>query len=424
MNRHERRRLHKIAGSRRADPFAPGKRYFRTSDGQAGSAGPGTQSYTAQNNSDAQAAVLALSQPMTQPTQQIAIPGNNVVQGTTQNIVLNNVGLQTKLVIKVTGNIAQTSAETLTKTPFGLANIFSNIQVTDLSNYQRINTSGWHIQMLASLRRQAIFGAAYQTDSPFGWGSNYDAMNGPAAVTLVKPFCIFFELPLAYHDYDLRGAVYSAVTSAQWRVQLQFNQNFVVPANSTDIILGCYQSSSNAAGSQGTLSAVAITVYQHYYDQIPVGKNGVPNVPLLSLAWNYLLQSTPQTAFVQGQDNAFPYANMRTFLSTMALFDNAGTFNAGTDVNYWGIQAANLVFLEKLDPYYAALRTRNLCGDDPPAGLYIFDHRKKPVITQQYGNMQLVGNFSTVNAGASILLGYEMLAIQSQAINAGSLATS
>jgi hypothetical protein len=66
--------------------------------------------------------------------------------------------------------------------------------------------------------------------------------------------------------------------------------------------------------------------------------------------------------------------------------------------------------------------TRNLIGDDAPKGVYIINHRKRPVATNQYGNMQFVINPSTVNAGASLLMGYEMLAIQSQAINAGSLA--
>ena len=50
-----------------------------------------------------------------------------------------------------------------------------------------------------------------------------------------------------------------------------------------------------------------------------------------------------------------------------------------------------------------------------------FDHCRKPIDTNQFGNMQLVINPSLVNANAVLFVGYEMLAVQSQAINAGSL---
>jgi len=93
-------------------------------------------------------------------------------------------------------------------------------------------------------------------------------------------------------------------------------------------------------------------------------------------------------------------------------------------VNYVGIQVANQTFLEKLDPYMAAMKARMLFNDDPPAGVYVFDHRNWPIVTNQFGNTQFVINASTVNNGASLQMFYEMLSIQAQAINAGSLAAS
>jgi len=389
---------------------------------QGGGAAQGqNMSYTQQNNDQAQAAVLALAQPMLQQVYQTTISGNNVAQGQVLNIPLNNVGLNTKLTVEVTFNIAQASAESLQRLPFGLANFFSNISLTDLSNYQRVNTSGWHLHMLACLRRQTMFGGAYLSDTPTGAGSNWVVNNAPQVVTKSVQCRMFFEIPLAYHEGDLRGAIYAQVTSATWRLQLTINPNLVVPSNSTDPTLAMYQSSQT--GNLGVISNVQIQVYQHYLDQLPMSGNTAV-VPLLSLAWNYLIQNTIGPPIVQGQDIPIPFSNYRSFLSTMAIFDNAGTLNTGSDVNYWGIQAANLVFLEKYDPYMAALRARNIMGDDPPPGMYVFDHRRKPIMTNQFGNTQLVLNASQVNAGASILLGYEMLAVQSQAINAGSLSVA
>lgn len=389
------------------------RRRFKTGGPQGGQ----QQGYSQGNNDAAQAAVLAMAQPMVQQVYQTTIAGNNAAQGQVLNIPLNNVGLNTKLTVEATFTIGQSAAETLNRTQLGLANFFSNIQLTDLSNYQRVNTSGWHLYMLACLRRQQIFAGAYLTDSPSGIGSNWVVNNGPAAITAAVKCRMFWEIPLAYHDYDLRGAIYAQVTSATWRLQLSINPVAIAGSAVTDATLSMYQAT---AGGTGILSAVQIQVYQHYLDQLPMNGNTAV-VPLISLAWNYLIQNTIGPALVQGQDNQISYSNYRTFLSTIALFDNAGTLNTGSDVTYWGIQAANLVFLEKYDPFFAAARCRMLIGDDAPAGMYIFDHRRKPIMTNQFGNTQLVLNPSTVNAGATVLLAYEMLAVQSQAINAGSL---
>ncbi len=108
----------------------------------------------------------------------------------------------------------------------------------------------------------------------------------------------------------------------------------------------------------------------------------------------------------------------------MAIYDNAGVFNKGTDVNYVGIQVANQTFLEKLDPYMATLKSRLILGDDPPPGMYIFDHRRWPIVTNQFGNTQFVINANAVTAGASLQMFYEMLSVQAQAINSGSLASN
>lgn len=381
--------------------------------------------YTQDNNDAAQRAVLQIAQPMIQQVNLTSIPGNNVAQGQVLNIPLQNVGLNTKITIEVQGTIAATAAETLVKTAWSLSNFFSNIQLTDLSNYQRINTSGLHLFALACLKAKGPYGAAYMTDSPVAMGSNFRVNFSPASVTGAINFRMFFELPLAYHEFDLRGAIYAAVTSAQWRVQLTINPALVAPANSADTLNSSFQSTSSAAGSQGTLSNVVIKIYQHYLDQLPRNqKTGAPIVPLISLAWDYLIQSTTVPNVAAGADFPVQYANFRTFLSTIAIYDNAGTLNAGTDVNYFGIQVANQVFLQQLDPFMMSLQNRQHIGDDFPAATYVFDHRRKPIVTNQYGNTQFVGNFSAATAGASLVMMYEMLSLQSQAINAGSLAAA
>lgn len=395
------------------------RRRFKTAPQNGATAAP---QYTQKDNDQAQALVLAVARPMIQPTMGQTIPGNNTAQGQTITFNLNNVGLQTKVTIEVQGTIAAGAAENLTKTPWGLANIFSQVVLTDLSNIQRINTTGLHLFALATLRNRSVFGATYLNDSPVQMGSNYLVNDGPAALApnTNGAFRFFVELPLAYHDNDLRGAIYSNVTNAQWRVQLTINANFVAGSGATDTLFNVYKSS--LANPLAVLSAFQVQVYQHYLDQLPRGSNNQPIVPLFSLSWNYLIINTVSTGMVATQDFPVQYANFRTFLSTIAIFDNGGTFNTGSDVNYVAIQVANQTYLERLDAYMSSLRTRQMIGDDYPAGTYVFDHRRWPIVTDQFGNTQFVLNASQVNANANLQMMYEMLSIQNQAINAGSLA--
>lgn len=399
-------------GGARAD-----RRKFKVAQ-NGGNAAP---KYSQAQNDQAQALVLQVARPMIQPTLAQSVPGNNTAQGQTITFNLNNVGLQTKITVGVTGTITAAAGENLRKTPWGLANIFTQVVLTDLSNIQRINTTGLHLFALASLRNRGAFGAAFLNDSPVQMGSNFQVMDGPTAVApgAVVPFTFFFELPLAYHDNDLRGAIYSNVTNAQWRLQLTVNPNFIAGSGATDTLFNAYQAST--AVPLSTLSNFKVTVYQHYLDQLPRGSNGQPIVPLFSLSWNYLIINTVSTGMVATQDFPVQYANFRTFLSTIAIFDNGGTFNAGSDVNYVAIQVANQTYLERLDPFMSSLRTRNMIGDDYPAGTYVFDHRRWPIVTDQFGNTQFVLNASQVNNAANLQMMYEMLSIQNQAVNAGSL---
>jgi hypothetical protein len=141
----------------------------------------------------------------------------------------------------------------------------------------------------------------------------------------------------------------------------------------------------------------------------------------------YELKNTALTALVAGQDFNVAFSNFRHFLSTFAIYDNVtgGAYPTnGSDINYWSIRSANATDLRKADPYTWTSYARRKFMTDPPAGVYLFDTRERPIYTTQQGNMNLVLNPSTVNSGASVLVGWEMLANVSNLLNAGSLASS
>lgn len=345
---------------------------------------------------------------------------NNTLTGTlagqTINIPVRPVGLVKRFIVEINGTFAQGAAEVQNLTKFGLANCLSAVTFTDLNNQQRINTSGWHLHFLGTARHQRAFGAAVPNDGPCAIGSNLNVISAPPSVTLAKTFRMQYEIPLAYSDYDYRGAIYAGTVNAVMNLGLTLNPNFSI-ASTGDETLAVYKS---ATAQIGVLSAVSITVYQVYMDQLPVTKNG-PALPALDLSQAYTLNNTALTGMTVGQDFPVNFANQRNFQSAFLVYDNVG-LNPGTDINTLALQAANYTNLFKYSPQYNGLLTRNLIRDDFPPGCYYFDFRKKPINTIQYGNMQLLMNPSAVTSSASqVLAGFEAMAQVNVLVQASSL---
>lgn len=381
-----------------------------------------------QRNAQARAAVLRAAYPM---LQQIY---SNTFQPATQNVFSvppQNVGLIRGFFIRLTATVTNPSSgsSTLSLTPMGPANLVQNFTFWDLQNYQRINTSGWHIAMLNSLRQRRPFLSSTASDSPMGFGSNWPIIKAPSTINTNSNGTIYmyYWIPLSYSESDLTGSIYANVVNATMNLQVtlaQAAQAFVT--NTADPTLAIYQGAGAVTGV--TLTNVTVQVYQAYLDQLPMSQQG-PILPSVDLNTMYEIKNTAFTALVSGQDFYIPYSNFRHFLSTCAIYDNWNTGTPGyptegSDINYWSIRSANATDLRKADPYTWTSFARRELLTDPPEPLYIFDTRKKPIYTTQTGNMSLVMNPSTVNTNASILVGWEMLANVSNLLNAASLASS
>ena len=336
------------------------------------------------------------------------------------NIQPRNVGLILGFLVEVSGTILNTVAGGLTLSAMGSANALSRIAFNDLNNVQRINTTGYHLALLNSARQGFAFGGAYAPNLPIGYGNNYGVFTAPATIASganTGNVRHVYYVPLAYAQDDLRGAVYASVVNAVMNLQLTINQNPCTgTAPAADPLPGIY--SGNAAGNwQGNVN---VTVTQVYLDQIPQVQ-GQPILPMMDLNTIYDLKYTVQTGMVANQDFPVSYANFRQFLSTFMIYDQAGTFNAGTDINYWMLQAANSTPIWKEGPLLLALEARQTFMADLPAGFYYADSRLKPIDTITWGNQQIVLNASTTTAGASLVIGYEAFQQTSQIAAASSL---
>lgn len=344
-----------------------------------------------------------------------------------------NVGLIKGFWVKAVAQLTNGSGVILGRTDLGPSNTFTQIQFNDLQNNTRIQTAGWHVAMVNTIKAKRPFGASMVAetgiDYPVNYGDNWSGQtSAPATINPaeVVTTTMWYWIPLAYSNQDLRGAVYANVVNATMQLNFTPNVNFCV-AFGADATLAMYQGMSAGSTAAVTMDSLTITIYQNYLDQLPVGQNGGVILPLLDLATIYELKNTTFTALVANQDFPMQYANYRDFLSTLCIFVNTAASGAragGEDVNYWSLQAANFTNIWKNEPALAALMVQNHIGIGMPPGVYYFGSREKPISTTQYGNQQLVLNPLIVGTGAYILVGYEDFAVVNTLSNAGSLAAS
>jgi hypothetical protein len=372
---------------------------------------------SAQMNRDARDVILATG---VDRMQQIY---NNAVNPTNQNILNiapQNVGLIRGFLVKISGTIANTnvgaSGANIVRTTFGASNLLRNIVFTDVNNQVRHQTQGWHLSLINSAKQPMVVGGAYAPNIPVGYGNNYDVMTAatPVAPAGTTPVQFYYYVPISYSQTDLRGAMWAGVVNAVAQLQLEINPAPVVATG--DAGLAVY--SGNTGGWSGN---VTVQVWQDYIDQIPMMGNGQPILPQEDIQTLYSLNNTALSGLVAGQDYGVPFANFRNFLSTSLVYDNGGSFNAGTDINYFALQTANSSNIWKYGPEEASFLARATFMADPPTGAYYFNHRIKPISTQQFGNTQITVNPSLVNANASIWAGFEYFSQASQVVFAGSL---
>ena len=344
-----------------------------------------------------------------------------VAPGSVLTFYLRNVGLVKRLIVRFKATVTAGATSTQTLTKLGLANLISNVSFFDLGNNQRINTTGWHLTAISSAKRRRVFGAAYTSDTPLGYGSNNNrVMYAPATIAANANSEIDFqlEIPFVKNDTDLRGAIFADVTQATMQCQITLNPNMFV-TSSADPTLAMYQS---AGADLASLSGVSVQFWQNYLDGLP-RMNGAPILPALDLGTAYLLNNTASALPVANQDNGAAFVNSRTYESVAFIFDNNGTLNInGSDINYIALQSANFTNILNLDGKMISLMERNVIMDDFPAGMHYLDFRHRPVDTNQYGNMQLVINPASVGgSGAVFLYGWEAYGVIGLVNQGGSL---
>jgi hypothetical protein len=391
----------------------------------SGTGQPTTEQIRAANLANRQAIVTTALKKQ----QQIYSNTFNPTSTTVLNVQPRYAGLILGFYVEISADV-DCGTNNYLRTAFGGANFLQQVRFDDLSNNTRIQTTGWHLQAINSAKAAMPFQSvrAVQTNYPTGYGEVFtnNIMKAIPTLTTAGSTCKeLFWVPLAYSEVDLRGAMWANVVNATANLQLTLAttaQAFV--AQTADPTMAVYQ--ADATGATGIINSYTVTVHQVYYDQLPTDRNGNQLLPVLDLSTIYMLNDTTVSGMVTGTDFPIPYANFRSFLSTVVVYDNqvGGAYPAaGTDINYWELQTANFTNIFKYPSWFPGVFARDTINADYPLGMYYFDSRKKPINTIQFGNQQLIVNpTGTVQTGANIRVGWEMFAITNTLVGAASLA--
>jgi hypothetical protein len=385
----------------------------------------------AQINSDARAAIKALSSYMTQP-----LFSESGLQNKSQITVrFQNVGLVTGFWVQVILAVHNGSAVQINATDFSAANALSNIQLTDFANVTRHNAPGWLFHFLNSAKIRRVYGAAMVRTtgfaSPIDYGDLGDGqISCPATIAAGADGTVvmWYYVPVSYSRDDLRGTLYANVNNATAQLLLSLpNSNGVQLAveAGTDSTQAVFV--GNAAGSVAavTMTNATINVSQCYWDNLPrIG--GKLLLPVTDLMTAYEIKNSTLSGLTTGRDFGFQYTNNRDFIATFLVYVNTlatGARVSGADINYLQLLAANLTPVWKITPALAFLQNRIAMGTDFPPGCYYFDQRDRPISTTQFGNMQIQINPITAGTGAYLMAGTEDFALLSAVSTAGSFPT-
>src|ERR1035437_1342009 len=335
------------------------------------------------------------------------------------------VGLLLRFYVEVECTYAQLTEalSVATATDFGAMNSLSNVQFTDLQNNQRHNCTGLQLALTQGFKDKNPFVSAKtlaQSEGNFGanWPLVYATPPTPASAGTSR---VVYEIPIAYSDDDLRGAIYANVVSNQMNLQLTVNPN---PSPSVgDDTFAVFNLVPAAGESGGGITSVTIKIYQEYLEQLPIGQYGIV-LPQLDISTLYQLLYTNFANLTAGQDNYVQYTNFRRFMSLTTLFNSTGTKGGrlvGSDITRWKLISANLTSIHEEGPLERARIARRILGTDPPPGTYYFPSRKQPIYTHASGNMQLDLIPSVAGNAAYLYVMWEFFAQQNTLTQAGSL---
>jgi len=358
--------------------------------GNSGGAAPtplAPAKYTTQQNLSDRMNLLAYGTKMVKNLGIKTLSSGAILAGQIQTRLFN-VGLITQLRMRVTASITITAA--MTASPLGAYGLLQRVTLQDYNTTQRVNATGPMLYFFNSMKHGAPW-------MPTGQGLVDTAQTQlPTAIGANQTIQFELLVPVAVDPHnDLTGAIYAQTTVGEQYLNILINNALVGDVN-------CPYTAGTA-----TLNSVNVQVWQDYIQP----NQYAPNVPLIDANTVYELAAvfTSGTDIVANGTKYINYPNVRSVMAHYFMYVNNGGLTVnGTDLTALVLQANGNTNMREQDPLLVRADMRNALGGDLAAGLYYYGHRRNPISTFIFSQVQNLLTFSgTVNSNSYIGYGFE-----------------
>lgn len=306
--------------------------------------------------------------------------------GTTTRFKINNVGILTGIMLKVSA-VLNIGTATATPSPMAPFNLISRVRVADYDGTDRINANGIQLFMLNCLRAKTY------------WGYNNEAaaavISNPVISTAVgatQPLSFYLYLPLAVDPQrDLRGALNCQTATGDAFVSIDWNPLLLSSGNADAVY-------TNASGTVALVGNITVQAYQQYlYPQ--AANDGKVYLPVVDLLTVHEIAGALRSSdnIVTGSEKLVNYPNLRQVIGAYFNHVDGGAMGAFVDQVRYVLNGNNVIREYPGDLLQFLMRQQ--IGSDLRAGLYFLDHSDQPVNTAQYGNVQLGFRPTRASAG-------------------------
>lgn len=315
------------------------------------------------------------------------------VLGGTSRIKIFNVGIITELRVRHLSAL-DLGAGVATPSPQAPFNIVSKYRLTDFDGTDRVNVPGYALWLMNSARNKTAWG--YHN---FGASSGGAVSPDPVVPTLAaaanQTFSSWNTIPLAYDkEEDLRGAILAQTALGEMYLNIDWNNSLFGSGLADSLYNGGTASAIVNAGN-----SLQAQVWQDFL--LPQSVGGASPLPQLDLLTVYELNSLRSSDNIAiGQEKLVNYPNVRQVWGSYIWYVNNGVMTPVTtavggvitnDMSQFRIIANgnNVLYDNSMLGQLFEQRQFMFADNDLRPSSYFFDHRKRPIETSVYGNVQL-----------------------------------
>lgn len=333
------------------------------------------------------------------------------VTGGTTRVKLYNVGIITEVRTRTLSafDIGTTIATPSPQAPFNIVNKF---RLTDFDGTDRVNVPGYTLWLMNSVRNRTLWG--YHNFA--GGNATFGDPVVPTAIAANQTFSAWNTIPLAYDkEADLRGAILAQTALGEMYLNVDWNTVLTAPANADAVYNTATGTVIVNAGN-----SLQLQVWQDFL--LPQAVGGQVPLPQIDLLTVYELNSFRSTDNIQANtEKLINYPNVRQVFGSYLFYVNNGVMTAVTtaaggvvtnDMAQFRLIANgnNVLYDATMLNQLFEQRQYMYADGDLRASSYFFDHRKKPIETSVYGNVQLGCTPSAVTAGNTYFgVGFESM---------------